>query len=111
MAAPLDLVFCVDYSSTMALHYQVIKREILNFLVRSRVDHIQTVRIGLVNFRSTTDRVIVVNRGFTDDPNVLRDRLLAEEPDGSARGGDRGVGKPKFFFISLNSHMSGDFLD
>ena len=105
MAALLDLVFCLNFSSTMAHHYPVIKRKILNLLVRTRVDRIETVRIGIVSFRSTTDRFLVVNRGFTDDPNVLRDWLLAEEPDGGARGGDRAVGKPMLLFIPRNSHM------
>lgn len=98
MAHSLEIVFCIDFSLTMLLFYEEIKKMITNFVNISGKGQLFNMRIGLVTFRSTTDRFFVLSRGMTNNIEELKCWLASDTPDGGVRGGDREIGKKKSQF-------------
>ena len=71
MAHSLDIVLCIDFSLSMLLFYEEVKKIVINFFNISGNGQLFKMRIGLVTFRSTTDRFFVSTRGMTDDIEEL----------------------------------------
>lgn len=90
----MDIVFCIDYTSSMAAGFNEIREMILLICTIILVTN-SDVRIGLIKFRSNHDpwctRVLV----FTRKINNLRKWLHDDEPGGKTPDKCEDVGKKK----------------
>jgi len=96
MSTSMDIVFCIDYTSSMTSHFNTIRATIISIWMI--VLHIQgDVRIGLVKFRSTYDLWNTYVHHFTANINVFQQWLDSDEPGGVCPDGYEAVGKKQRF--------------
>ena len=89
----MDLVFCVDYSSSIAADFTRIRLMIFNIIVSAMLVRSVITRLALVKFRSTTDEWTTRVNGFTRDRNEFEEWLDDEERDGGSLDTWEAVGK------------------
>ncbi len=88
----MDIVFCVDYTSSMISYFRQILAIITS--ISTMVLGMQgNVRIGLIKFRSSYDTWNTNVYEFTGNINVLRQWLGIDEPGGVSPDGYEAVGK------------------
>jgi hypothetical protein len=98
MSAPMDVVFCLDNSSSMLPYSNTIRDKIVS--ISERVLQIQgDVGIGLVKFSSADGLSNTNVYGFTTNKNVLGQWLCSDEPSGGSSDGYEPIGKKKIDFM------------
>jgi hypothetical protein len=92
MATTVDIVFCMDYTTSITSYFSKACRMIEStgemFLQDGR-----DVRMSLVKFRSADDLWQHNVHGFTQDVATLLQWLLSNTPDGVGSDHNKAVGK------------------
>ncbi len=94
MSALMDVVFCVDNSSSMVLYSNIVRDKIVS--VSGGALQIQgDVRVGLVKFTSVDGLPNTNVYGFTRSKNIVEQWLRSDEPSGGRSDGYEPIGKKK----------------
>ena len=99
----MDLVFCIDYTSSIAADFHKIHQVILGIIVIAMASRGADVRLALVKFRSVVDVWTTQVDGFTRDSNEFRQWLNNEDRDGGSPDTWEAVGKEIDFLHLLNA--------
>jgi hypothetical protein len=92
MNTTVDVVFCVDYTSSMASYFRQIPG-MIESLYETLIQNGCNVRMSLVQFRSVYDLWRTNEHGFTGNVATLLQWLASDTPGGVSPDGCEAVGK------------------
>jgi hypothetical protein len=90
----MDIVFCIDYTSSMASYFTQVRTMVLGIQAMT-LANVPDVRIGLIKFRSCDDSWIIRKHDFTQNRTILQQWLYGDNPSGIGPDGSEAVGKKK----------------
>ncbi len=101
----MDIVFCVDYTSSIISYFGQILAIITS--ISTMILGMQgNIRIGLIKFRSIYDTWNTNVYEFTGNINVLRQWLGTDEPGGICPDGYEAVGKKNRVQLLITSSLT-----
>ncbi|CAF0980232.1 unnamed protein product [Rotaria sordida] len=99
MPTVTDVVFCIDYTSSIMSYFNQIRTMILAICTMALTNQ-NGVRISIIKFQSHGDDWATRVYGFTQDLNAINQMLTNENPDGVSPDGYEAVEFNTIFDIS-----------
>ncbi|CAF0723027.1 unnamed protein product [Rotaria sordida] len=82
MTTTMDIVVCLDCSSSMTSYFNHIRLDILSIVNELLIEHQSDVRIALIEFQSHTDYWITNIHPFTSSMNLFQEWMNAARTEG-----------------------------
>ncbi|CAF5042192.1 unnamed protein product [Rotaria sp. Silwood1] len=96
MKIVIDIVVCIDYTSSIMSYFGEIRKMILSIGTMTLASH-GDVRIGLIKFRSCYDRWRTQVHGFISNIDAIEQILTDQDLGGESPDGYKAVGKKNRF--------------
>jgi hypothetical protein len=89
----MDLVLCIDYTSSIKPYYKQLRKTVQSISSEALTLDQGYVRIAVAKYRSAQDIPCMILYGFTQDRNTIERWLSIDQPDGGSRSGYGDMGK------------------